>query len=224
MSRAAALAYLLQAITVALAVALWSRRREHRPFTMWAGGVLAADLARRAIMLSCPWIALPGPHTGLHRAIFHVDQALFFTDSAGLAAIALVVFTGRRPWVPLAVGGVTWAALTIGYPWPFRGQLLGSVYALAYAAAVVTSIVAMVVWTRRRERPRIEHAAVSLSTLIVLTLFAGPFAPPCPAPFETWSVAELTFAMLWAAMALLHAAALWGGFGFEPAGRPARPR
>lgn len=216
MTRAALTAYLLQAITTALAVALCSRRREHRPFAWWAGGVLAADLARRAIMVACPWIVVPGPHEGWRRVVFHVDQALFFTDSAGLAALALLVFAGRRPWAPLAVAGATWVALTVGYPWPFRGALLGTVYAGAYAAAVATSLLSMGVWTRSRERPRIEHAAVSLATLIVATLFWGPFAPPCPAPFESWSSAELTFALLWSAMALLHAAALWGGFGLEP--------
>jgi hypothetical protein len=102
--------------------------------------------------------------------------------------------------------------------------VLGYAYAGVYAASVVACISAMGIWTRRKAHPRPEHAAGLLSTLMLLVLFAGPFAPPAPAPFESWTSAEFIYVCLWAALAVIHAAALWWGFGTQPSGRDTSAR
>jgi hypothetical protein len=213
-SAAAIAVWLAQVLTVALALLLARRRPHHRPFAVWASVVLVADLARQGIMQACPWIIAAGPFAGARRAVAHLDQALWLTEPVGLAAVCWIVFLARRPTAPLLAGVALWCALAIGYPWPFRGAVLGYAYAAIQALSILACFATMAVWTRRRaEAPRPEHACASLATLLTCALFAGPYAPPLPAPFADWSGAELIYLCIWAALAVVHAAALWGGFG-----------
>jgi hypothetical protein len=202
-----------------LAFVLVRQRRSHLPFAVWASAALVADIARAILEVAWSWLS-EGPHVGLHRVAFHLDQALFVLEPIGLIVASWAVFLRRRSWIPAVAGLAVLGALCVGYPWPLRGDALAWTYAAIQTAAVIVPIVAIGIWTRRRAHPRPEHAAVSLAVLIEVALLAGPYSPPCPAPFENWQSADLVFLTLWIAAALLHVMTLWrGGFGLPPGSR-----
>jgi hypothetical protein len=217
LSRATLAGWIAQTIAIVLAFTLMRRRPQHRSFAVWAAVVLAEDLVRH--FLNAGPLASPRPYAGALRALFHVDQALFLLEPFGLAAVCWSIFLRRRPWVPALAGVATWTALTIGYPWPFRGAVLGYVYAGVQALSILASIATMIAWTRRRAYQGSEHTCALFATLLMCALFSGPYAPPAPAPFDNWSFAELVYLSLWAAIAVVQAFALWGGFGFDERGR-----
>lgn len=210
MTRAALLALAAQALTIVLAWRLALRRRvEHRPVALFASVVFVADVSRWLIKWS-GFIA-QGPFAGAKRIAFHCDQALFLSWPIGLSALSVVVFLRRRSWPALAVGALFWLALVIGYPVPFRQAPLGYAYGAAWGASALTSLACAASWTRRRAHPRSEHASTLLIILLDLSLFAGPYFPTAPHPFDSWDLAQVTYAMLWCALVALHVGALWFG-------------
>jgi hypothetical protein len=204
----------VEAVVIALAWALVRRRREHRPFAVFATAMLAVDLTRLAIMSSCPWIMSPGPFSGFRRALFHVDQALFNAWPVGVAILSWVVYLGRRPWAPLLAGVLIEGALTLGYPYPFRGATLGRAYALTHGAALVASIFAVLGWARHRAPLRPERGAALLVILLDLAYFAGPYA--LPEPWTAWADGETVALVMWGGLLALHAGALWDDFLMLP--------
>lgn len=217
MSTAGALSWAAQTVVIALAFILARRRPQHRPFAAWAAVVLVADIARH--FLNAGPLDAPRPYSGALRALFHLDQALWLTEPVGLAAVCWSAFLLSRPWMPLLAGVAAWTALAIGYPWPFRGALLGTAYALIQALAVLASGIAMAVWTRRKAHPRPEHACALFAAGLTCALFSGPYAPNAPEPFGDWTYAELVYLSIWAALALIQAFSIWLGFGMESTGR-----
>jgi hypothetical protein len=216
-SRATIAGWVVQTIAIVLAFMICRRRPQHRPFAVWAAVVLAEDIIRRILNV---WpLDAPRPYTGALRALFHVDQALFLLEPFGLAAVCWIVFLSRRARAPLLAGVAAWAALALGYPWPFRGVVLGYIYAGIQALSILASGASMVIWTRRKAHPRPEHTCGLLATLLTCALFSGPYAPRAPAPFDDWSFAELVYLSLWSALAVVQAFAIWGGYGFEERGR-----
>jgi hypothetical protein len=216
-------AWALQALTIALAWMLARRRPQHRPFAWFASVMLAVDVVHVALNLGP--LDAPRPYAGFRRVLFHVDQALFLSWPVGLAAVAWIVFLERRLWWPPVLAGVVaLVVFVVGYPSPFRGATLMAAYALTHAAAVVACLVAMALWTRRRAPPRPEHACTSLTVLLDCALFAGPYAPPAPAPLEMWNLAQLLSVGIWACLALIHAGALWNGFMMVPLDQDASKR
>ncbi len=204
------------------AVLLARRRVEHRPVALFIVWTLVADLVRAALMVWgwAPARAALGPVpplAGWPRVAHHLDQVLLLTWPAGLAALAVVVFMRARR---AALGGLAFAyvaavvALVITYP--ANRPLLARVYALAFLAGVVAVIASAVSWTRRRERPRPEHATTLVLGLLDFALFAGPFAPPAPQPFERWNLAQLIYLLTWSALALMNGGFLWGGLLLPP--------
>lgn len=207
-------AWVAQAIAFLLAIGLvrLRRRPQHEPFAIWIAVVLVADLTRQAVMIRNPWIVGDGPFDGPERVLFHLDQALLLTEPVGLVAVSWRLFLGRRGRWPILVGVALFALLVVGYPIPFRGPALGYAYATIQVVAVLASIVAMAFWTRRRIRPGPEHICLLFATGLTCALFAGPYAPPQPTPFADWSGAEMVYLGLWAALSLVQAFAIVGGF------------
>lgn len=205
-----ALGFACQAAVIALAWAVCRRRREHRPFALFASAMLAVDVVRLVIMAACPWILLPGPFTGARRLLFHFDQALFISWPVAVASMAWAIFLRRKPWPPLLAGALVEVALVLGYPSTFRGAVLGRAYAVIHGAALVASIAAVVAWVRRRPQLRLEAGATLFVVLIDLAYFAGPYA--LPDPWVEWASADMIGFFMWGGLLLIHAGALWDGF------------
>jgi hypothetical protein len=102
--------------------------------------------------------------------------------AVGLAMICWAVFLRRLPWAPLAAGTVALAVLALGYPERSAVLLWGRL--TRHALALPVSAVAVIAWVRRRVQPRSEHGAALLIGLLDLALFAGPYSPPLPKPFD----------------------------------------
>jgi hypothetical protein len=214
MTRAALLALAFQVGVIALAWARSRRRPEHRPFALWSTTMLVVDMIGWINIYAFPWLSSPGPFSGMRRVIFHVDSALFNAWPVGVAMMAWAIFLRRRPWPPLLVGTLVVAALVLGYPSTFRGALLGRAYAGIHGAALASTAVAVLAWSRRQALPRPEHAAALFVGFLDLAYFAGPYA--APDPWEQWSAAERLPVMIWGGLLLIHAGALWADFLMSP--------
>ena len=219
-------AWAADALAAVLAVLLARRRPEHRPVAAVILVTLAADLARPPLGLwgwmparaaLAPDVAL----SGSPRVAHHLDQVLFLTWPAGLAALSALVFLPhlRRRALRLvaAVYVATVAALVLSYP--ANRPALGFAYAAASLAGAVAVIAGAVVWGRRRAYPGPEHTITLALGMLELALFADPFAPPAPAPFERWSVAQLVYLCTWAGVCVLHVAFLGGWLQQGPSPR-----
>ena len=219
-------AWALNALAAALAVTLARRRAEHRPVAMVIVATLAADLVRVPLGL-WGWMraraALPpdAPLSGWPRVAHHLDQVLFLMWPAGLAVLSVLVFLPHlRRGALRAVAAVyvaTVAALILTYP--ANRPALGFAYAAASFAGASAVIGGALVWGRRGIRLRPEHAVTLALGMLELALFADPFAPPAPAPFERWSVAQLVYLCTWAVVCALHGGFLWVGLLQTPSQR-----
>lgn len=146
--------FLLAAL--ATAVALARRQRLHGPVAGLLGVQLVASVVRFAIVTMAP----------LSRFWFHVDQALFLLAPVGLLAAVVAAY-----WAPLyaAVLAPVWlllmAALAFGYG-GITAPILADCYLAITTACVLGSIAVMgpaiMSWFRRRERPGLQHLALSL--------------------------------------------------------------
>jgi hypothetical protein len=203
-------AFALRAVVAALAVLLARRHHGHRP--------VAIFLVAQAMIDPLSWwlnhgpLDVPRPYTGALRVLFHADQAGFISWSLGIAAVCTAVFLRRRPWSVLGAGVVAFAALVVGYPAPLRGAALGRAYAVIDAVAVIWSLGCAIVWTKRSARPRPEQACALVLGGMDIALFFGPYAPPAPWPFESWSSAQVVYMLMFCALALVHMGAIWFGF------------
>jgi len=171
---AARITLLLAAIS---AVVLARRRVDHRTFAAFVAWVASADVLRWVLSKSFGLLRPPGlpPFVGAARAAFHVDQAIELSWSAGLATLAIIVFSRRR-WVAALIG-LVWAGaiayLATHYP-EVRGEALRKFYLAAELAAVTVAAASIITWTWRREPPtpsRICVLCVCVADLI--TLLAG---------------------------------------------------
>lgn len=219
-------AWTLNTLAAGLAVAFSRRRPEHRPVALVIVATLVADLLRVPVGL-WGWMparaALPPevPLSGWPRAAHHLDQLLFLTWPTALSALSVVVFLPhlRRPGLPLvaAVYAAVIAALVLTYP--ANRPMLGYAYAAASLAGAVAVLAGAVAWGRRRAHPRPEHAVTLALGALELALFADPFAPPVPAPFERWNVAQLIYLCTWVGVCVLHIGFLRGGLLQGPSQR-----
>jgi hypothetical protein len=151
--------------------------------------------------------------------VFHLDASLLFNSwSIGLATCAWIVFTRRRSWLPLLAGCAVVAALVVGYPYPFRGEVLGRAYAVIHGAALVATAAAVFAWARRRAFPRPEHAAVLLVALLDVAYFGGPYA--LPDPWATWVEADKVFLAIWGGLLAMHAWSVFDDFLMLPEQAP----
>lgn len=216
MNTTLALMWIAQALTAVLASVVARRRPQHRAFAAWAAIVLAADLGRFA--LNAGPLHVPGPYRGELRALFHLEQLGLLADPVGLVVLAWTALLYRRPWVPLGVGLVVFAALVIGYPVPFRGTVLGQAYAFIQGAAIVAVVGCFAAWFRRRAHPRPEHAAVLFVAAINACMFLdGPFGSWLPEPWAHWHVAQYLGLLMWAGLAAMQIASLTTGLWLNAA-------
>lgn len=217
-------AYILRPLAAVLAVIVAGRRREHIPVAFFLCAIVVADLLHWWINTDL-LASAPRPYTGWNRVLFHVTEALFISWSFGSLAVAWLVFLRRRPVVPVIAYVLALAVLTIGYPWPFRQQVLGVAQAVIHAVTVLASLACAAVWVRRGPaRPYIEHASVLLIAVVGLGIFWGPYFPRSFEPFDAWPLAQLTDITLYIFLVAVHGAALWRGLLLPQSPRSSAPR
>jgi hypothetical protein len=173
--------YWLAALAAVLAVVLAYRRAEHRPVAAFLVAMVAIDVGR-LYLRNAFHLDVPGPYVGAQRIAFHGDEAGFLAWPAGLAALALAVFEGRRrPWPPVAAWAVVWVALVALYPSDLvRGDGLRRVYFAAFLTGLVVVVATLVRWTAKKAKPSSEHAVLFLllaAECVRVVSFSGAIAP-----------------------------------------------
>jgi hypothetical protein len=203
-------AFALRVIVAGLAVALARRRSEHKSVAVFLALIAALDIFHFYVIRPA-YFPHPPPYVGIPRIAFHIGQAISFAWPAGVAMLGWRVFLSRRPWPPVVAYAMVLAFVVIGYP-AIRRTPLAYVHTIAYLASILAVLGCAAIWMRRKAPPRPEHAATLLLPLLELSLLAGPYYPVLPDPFKSWSIAQVTYAVLWSVLALLHIGVLWRGF------------
>src|SRR5262245_31710238 len=199
----------LQIVAAIVAAVVAVRRIDHRPVAIFLGTMVLVSIARWGLVtwLIAPFHAdHPGePLTGSIAIAGHVDAALFIAWPAGIAATAIAVFLGRRPWAMGAAWLAASIAIAAAYPLT-RGDVLRRCYLAAILASLAVSIGAMAMWTRRQERLTLPRAVVLLLTLFELSTLLGPWIGD---PFNDWDRAQILYSMLYAGLIALQGGTLW---------------
>lgn len=203
--------YGLSAVAMVLAWTLARRSAEHRPIAWLLSAGLGVDLARRALrtFYIVPVIRpLRGhPLTGLPLAVSHVNDALFLTWPAALAACALVVYLGRRPW-PAAMA---WLAVVAGlvafHPYESTG-MLGRALTGAQLAGVAVALGCAATWYLSTSRAPTTTAQASLAVIIgsELATLVGSWRVGV---FDNWHVSQILFLLLYVLLVVLQGGFLW---------------
>jgi hypothetical protein len=202
-------AEVLLALVALSAIAVGWVREDYRPVAIFLSFGCSADWMRRALALGP--LAAPGPYAGAARAAFHLEQALFLAWPAGLCALMVWLFLGRRPrlvaLVALAYACVV-GACVLGYP-ALRGPLLRRAYLGADIVALCVCTGATIDWVRLLapgERVRLPQASAAyLFGMEVVVLFGAFFGDL----FTTWDRAQLAHVLFYPALLLLQGGALW---------------
>lgn len=200
------------AASIVAAVLAWlvaKRRPEHRPVALLISLSLFADVVRRAlelyVIVPARTASLGAPLTGWPRAAGHLDAALFVAWPASLAAVALLVFSRRRPWPVLAAWVLLVVVLVAGYP-AIRGDVLRRAYLGAQLAALAVAVGAGVTWAWRREAFGLTRGAVALIVGVELLLLFGAWRGNV---FTTWDIVQGSYTTLYAGIAVLQGVSLW---------------
>jgi hypothetical protein len=200
-------AYLLQIVAAVLAVTLARRRPEHRPVAWFLCAMTAIDWTRLAIARAAHFDHAVRPHEGAVRLAFHLDELGFVAWPAGLAALALVLFTGQRPRPAFVAWAMLGAALVVLYPADLvRGAGLQRVYLVAHLAALFVAVAALERWSRRREEPGPE-LAVMLVLAAVDVLRLVPYAGSI---FGSWAgLVQPANVALYGTLAAVQGGTIW---------------
>jgi hypothetical protein len=203
-----------------LAVAIAGRRRVYRPVAFVLASTAIADGAHTAI---CELVLVPDqaalraagvdpaivPFTGWTAVACHIDNALFLTWQAGIAALALTVFTKLRPWPVAILWAAASIALALTYPIT-RGEVLRRVYLAADLVALAVAVASFASWFRRRQPGQgftfPQLIATSIFTMELGALFVGAWRWNI---FENWSLSQVVYATLYAGCIFLQGAVLW---------------
>ena len=191
------------------AILLARRRPEYAPIALLLGFAVVADIIRPALTLLvlAPARELSGlPYTGSARVAFHATQALFVGWSAGIAAVAVRAFLGRRPWVVALVYIATIGALAAAYPELRRERLQSAILAITLAS-IATAVIAAAVWWQRRPAHPPDPPRIAIGVVVVFEVAAllGPYA--AGAIDWNWPIAQVIYTGLYVTLAIVEA--LW---------------
>jgi hypothetical protein len=200
----------LQALAAILAIGIARRRSDHWPPALFLGAMVSANAARwvlRSLVIFPAQALEPGaPLHGLARAAGHIDQALFLAWPAGIVALTLAVFSGRRPWLVAIGWALAVAALVLTYP-SIRGTATRPLYLAAELAAVLASIGLVLQWAWRRQPMTLPR----LSALFVVGIDCGTLIGPYAGnPFATWELAQAMYSVLYVLLIAIQGGAIWG--------------
>lgn len=209
MTSVLAVGYVFSALAALLAWRLAARRPDYRPVALLLTLGLGIDVARRALGL---FVISPArvtfgtaPFVGFARAAGHVDSALFLAWPAGLAALAIFVFSRRRSWAVLAIYVVAVVVLVIAYPLT-RGDVLRRAYLAAELAALLIAVGTFLMWAIRGEAVTVPHLATMMILSIDLATLLGPWRGNV---FTSWPAAQVMYTTLYAALAILQGVSSW---------------
>jgi hypothetical protein len=195
------------------------RRHDHWPVALFLMGTTAADLPHMAIVA---WVLQPAreairaagadpalvPFAGWTRVLGHIDVALFLTWPAGIAALALVLFTKRRPWPAAMAWAAVSIALALGYP-AIRHDLLRRCYTAIELASLAVVAASVLTWGRRdRELP-------SFPQTVALLIFVAEFGSLFVGAWrwglflDAWFFSQVAYATLYAVLIVVQGGALW---------------
>ena len=180
----------------------------HRPAAVLLSVEVAANVVRQALaLLNAPAYAAAhgAPLTGLGRAFFHTDEALFLAWPFGLAAVAALVFLEEphRRRVAALVGSM-WGLSALAYPM-IRGPLLGRVYLAVELTSLATILASGWSWWQRWERPSLVEGSVIILGAVELgaVIQWSPFG-------KGWDAQVTSYLVGYATLILFHGGELWG--------------
>jgi hypothetical protein len=201
-------------VIVAWCIAFGWLTRASWPFYRPVAWLLTVGLfadALRWVRVAAGFAAGERPYTGVARALYHVEQALWTSWPFALVVAALVVFA-RRPWWPaVAAWCACVAGLALAYPW-LRQARLGVAYAAVTAACAAVVLWPVVLWLavahRRRGEAFIAHHAAllilaPLSALAAVVLAIMPWHP------LWWMPARAVYAVMFVALGAYQARQMW---------------
>jgi hypothetical protein len=203
--------YGFSALATVLAWTLARRSAEHRPVAWLLTTGLAVDLARRALrtFYILPVIRpLRGhPLTGVPLAVAHVNDALFLTWSAALAACAMVVYLGRRLWAAVAVWAAVVAGLVAFHPTESSGTL-GRVFTAAQLGSLAAGLGCAATWYLSESRAPTTTAQASLGVIIAgeLATLVGSWRIGA---FDNWHISQILYLLLYMLLGVLQGGFLW---------------
>jgi hypothetical protein len=200
------LANVLQACAALSAAILAWRRASYRPVACLLGLTTIADWLRllldKAILSTAP-----RPYEGMARVGFHLEQALFLTWPAALAAVAGWVFGRRRPWIVALVYSAAMVFLCAGYP-RIRGDFLRYVYLALHVLAFGYALICIMRQIfRAAPKIEIEHAAVVYATIISLAALLGPYTGSDW--IARWNFAQLANIVMYGVLTYRQGKLLW---------------
>jgi hypothetical protein len=198
--------YVLLAAAAATGMRLARRRgKQYRPVAILLCGELSLGLFGAFIS---PWIPndpQQPPLQGIERALFHVDSAIHVADPIAVASVAVLVFTGRRPWAAIGVWAIAVVALVLAYPWA-RWEHLRQCYLAVELAALCVGCGAVATWLWRREPVRLEHTAMAM--IIAIAFISVIFGPLRYGLFDRYDLAQIFQCILFFALSVVQAGAL----------------
>jgi hypothetical protein len=146
-----------------LADLLARRDKSYEKFAYGLMTLTIADFVR--FKLSDVW-GEPRPYTGVRRVLFHLDEGLFLLWPMALAYFLYDILGKQEDalrktayaWIIFCV------ALVVGYPEPFRGDLLvNTLYPSIHVLAVVSTVPTIAYWTLyQRTKKSVDYAVLWL--------------------------------------------------------------
>ncbi|WP_437567553.1 hypothetical protein [Sorangium sp. So ce542] len=209
------IAYLCLTGAMVLAWATAWRRREHRPVALFLSLALAADLGRRALRLL---VLVPArealraqgldptrvPFTGLVRVAADAEGALFVAWRAGLAALAVWVFTRRRPWAVLVAYVLAVGFMVATYP---RGAELQRFYLATELASLCVALGCLLLWFRSDEKLNLQTLCAGIIVSVGLAnVTGGPYFGDI---FLSWERAQQILIVMYLALVAVQGVSLW---------------
>lgn len=195
------LLYVLALVAAALSWAVASGRPLHRPVAWLLTFQIISDLTRLAIRELVFLKHGPWPATGWLRAVFHVEQALFIGWRMGIAALAVRIFGGRRPWPVFLAFAVIELGLAASYP-AVRGELLQRAYLAIELAVLCVSIGFALQWLSRREPWTPETLVTGLIIALEAAMVTG--GPYRFVIFSAWDRAWAILLVMYAGLIIVE--------------------
>jgi hypothetical protein len=201
-----AVSWALLFLATATAIAVARRSRDYKAIALFLGAVFIESAIREVIAHFIYTEPGDPPLVGLARLLFSVDVTLYLIDPFGLAAAAVFVFTGRRPWLAMPAWAACAVALAASYPWS-RGEHLRQVYLAIELTALFTGVISFALWVRRRESAPLPQCAMVMIVAIEFAIvMIGPWRYGF---FSRWDLAQAAQLVLFSVLILLQGGTLW---------------
>jgi hypothetical protein len=201
------------ATVIAAAWLSWQDAR-HRPVLGYAALVFVANMMRHMldgmlIQLAATSAGPPPPREGLDLMLWFVDKAARISLIAAILALAMGLFTRRRPWIPVAAGVLLWLAVIGSYP-DLRGPVLLEVLWLAELAGSIAAAGLFVAWARSPNRHDLPAVSVWCGIMLVGASLATTVLPSLAGEkaAESWPVVPAVHVVAFTVALLLQIRAL----------------